>query len=236
MVELPTEAESVRVAEGDALESLRALPDGCADAVIADPPYGTGGYRRTGAGQGGKFAGGSRREGWDEWDSLWLLEAFRVSSGPVLTFCPDTELPALIADARFAGHRSRLLHWCKPDPMPHQGGQPAYGVETVVAFGPLQKCGGRSWIEASAPRKSRDAEFAGHPYQKPLKVLRWLCRVACPPRGLILDPFAGSGTTGVAAALEGRRCLLIEKEPHYAAICRARVAKVLDAGLFSEVA
>ncbi len=69
---------------------------------------------------------------------------------------------------------------------------------------------------------------------KPTPLMRELIKVV-PSGGLILDPFAGSGTTGVAAALEGRRCLLIEKEPAYAAICRQRIAKVLDAGLFAEV-
>lgn len=235
MVDLPTESDPVRVIEGDCLSVLRDLPDGCVDAVIADPPYGTGGYRREASGQGSQFASGSRREAWDTWNMMWLVEAFRVSRGAVLTFCPDVELPGLLHSANQAGKAWRLLHWCKPDPMPHQGGQPAFGTETVVAFGPLQKVGARNWIESSSPRKSRDTEFAGHPYQKPLKVLRWLSKVACPADGLLLDPFAGSGTTGVAAALEGRRCILIEKEPTYAAICRERIAKVTSAGLFAEV-
>jgi site-specific DNA-methyltransferase (adenine-specific) len=46
----------------------------------------------------------------------------------------------------------------------------------------------------------------------------------------VLDPFGGSGTTAKAAAIEGRRCLLIEKEPAYAAIARKRVAEAMGAG------
>lgn len=66
-----------------------------------------------------------------------------------------------------------------------------------------------------------------HPTVKPLALMRWLVRLVCPPGGLVLDPFGGSGTTGVAALTEGRRCLLIEKAPAYAAIARRRVAEAM---------
>lgn len=59
---------------------------------------------------------------------------------------------------------------------------------------------------------------------KPLALMRWLVRLACPPGGLVLDPFCGSGTTGAAAALEGRRFLGIEFDGDYARIARARIA------------
>jgi len=54
--------------------------------------------------------------------------------------------------------------------------------------------------------------------------MRWLCRLVTPPGGLILDPFAGSGTTGCAAALEGFRFVGCEKVPEYAEIAEARIA------------
>jgi DNA modification methylase len=63
-----------------------------------------------------------------------------------------------------------------------------------------------------------------HPTVKPLELMRWLVRLACSPGGLVLDPFCGSGTTGAAAALEGRRFLGIELEPAYIEIARARIA------------
>jgi site-specific DNA-methyltransferase (adenine-specific) len=226
-IELPTADEPVKVVCGTALQAMRGLSDGCVDAVITDPPYGTAGYRRTAAGQGSRFASASKREAWDQWDAAWLYEAFRVCSGPVLLFVPDRELPAVLKDATFEGRDWRLLHWCKPDPMPHQGGQPAFGTETIVAFGPLQRVGGRNWIEASAPRANRDAEHAGHPYQKPVRVMRWLSRIGCAEGATILDPFAGSGSTGVGAMLEGRRALLIEQDPTYCDIARRRIAEAM---------
>lgn len=63
-----------------------------------------------------------------------------------------------------------------------------------------------------------------HPTVKPVALMRWLCRLVTPPGGLILDPFTGSGTTGVAAALEGFRFLGIEQEAEYAQIAEARIA------------
>ena len=60
--------------------------------------------------------------------------------------------------------------------------------------------------------KSSSAERAGskHPTIKPLSLIRYLTRAATPPGGLVLDPFAGSGTTGEAAVLEGMRAVLID--------------------------
>jgi site-specific DNA-methyltransferase (adenine-specific) len=59
---------------------------------------------------------------------------------------------------------------------------------------------------------------------KPIALMRWLTRLTCPPGGLVLDPFAGSGSTGIAALQERRRFLGIEREPSYARIARARIA------------
>jgi DNA modification methylase len=71
---------------------------------------------------------------------------------------------------------------------------------------------------ATRPRRNT------HPTVKPVDLMRWLIRLVCPPGGLVFDPFAGSGSTGVATLREGRRFVGIEKEPEYAQIARARVA------------
>lgn len=53
--------------------------------------------------------------------------------------------------------------------------------------------------------------------------MRWLVRLVTPPDGLVLDPFTGSGTTGIACSLEGFRFVGIEQDPEYAAIAEARI-------------
>jgi hypothetical protein len=73
--------------------------------------------------------------------------------------------------------------------------------------------------------KASKADRAGskHPTVKPIALMRWLCRLITPPGGLILDPFAGSGTTGQAAAEEGFAATLIEREVEYQADIRKRL-------------
>ncbi len=63
-----------------------------------------------------------------------------------------------------------------------------------------------------------------HPTVKPVALMRWLVRLVCPPGGVVLDPFAGSGTTGVACVKEGVSCIAIEREAEYLEIACARVA------------
>jgi site-specific DNA-methyltransferase (adenine-specific) len=62
-----------------------------------------------------------------------------------------------------------------------------------------------------------------HPTVKPIELMRWLVRLASPPCGLVLDPFCGSGSTGIAARLEGRLFIGVEREPSYIAIAHARI-------------
>jgi DNA modification methylase len=75
----------------------------------------------------------------------------------------------------------------------------------------------------AAPYKAPPAANP-HPTVKPLALMRWLVRLVVPPGGLCLDPFCGSGSTGCAAVLEGRRFLGIELDQSYAEIARARIA------------
>lgn len=63
-----------------------------------------------------------------------------------------------------------------------------------------------------------------HPTVKPIAAMRWLLRLVTPPGGVVLDPFLGSGTTGIAAALEGFRFVGIERDPDYVEIARRRIA------------
>lgn len=68
-----------------------------------------------------------------------------------------------------------------------------------------------------------------HPTVKPVTLMRWLCRLVTPPGGLILDPFCGSGSTGVAASLEGFQFIGIDTEQAYLDIAAARIAHTQEA-------
>lgn len=73
----------------------------------------------------------------------------------------------------------------------------------------------RAGLGAAAPR---------HPTVKPVALMRYLVRLVTPPGGVVLDPFTGSGTTGIAAAMEGARFIGFELDPAYAEVARARLA------------
>ena len=89
----------------------------------------------------------------------------------------------------------------------------------------------------TADEGQRPAALAAnhHPTVKPVALMRWLVRLVTPPGGLVLDPFAGSGSTGVACVMEGLRFVGIEQDAEYAEIARRRVAHAAGP-LLAEVA
>jgi DNA modification methylase len=86
----------------------------------------------------------------------------------------------------------------------------------------------RFFYTAKASRQDRNTSGADntHPTVKPTELMRWLIRLVTPPGGIILDPFGGSGSTGLAARAENARCILIEREPEYLNIIRQRLSQL----------
>jgi hypothetical protein len=72
-------------------------------------------------------------------------------------------------------------------------------------------------------RAGKSVRQNAHPTVKPIDLMRWLVRLVTPPGGIVLDPFMGSGTTGIAAHLEGFDFIGIEREAEYADIAKARI-------------
>jgi DNA modification methylase len=146
---------------------------------------------------------------------------------PANVLLDDTQAAAL-------DQQSGVLH---SGGYPHEGGQRShqstYGKPNIRGeqrFGSSEGGASRFFPTfkycAKAPRKERPVvEGVTHPTVKPLSLMQWLCRLVCPPGGLILDPFAGTGTTGQAAQLEGMRAILIELEPSYIPLIEARLAQ-----------
>jgi len=106
----------------------------------------------------------------------------------------------------------------------------AKGAETERdSFGYADDGGAsRFFYTAKASRHDRNQGALAnntHPTVKPTELMRWLIRLVTPPGSIILDPFGGSGSTGVAARAENTRCILIEREPEYLQIIRDRLAQ-----------
>jgi site-specific DNA-methyltransferase (adenine-specific) len=106
----------------------------------------------------------------------------------------------------------------------------------AVGTWPADPGGGASRFFYTAKASRQDRNVGGladntHPTVKPTELMRWLIRLVTPPGGIILDPFGGSGSTGLAARAENTRCILIEREAEYLQIIRDRLSQL---NLFTE--
>lgn len=132
--------------------------------------------------------------------------------GRCATGCPVAAADACAEEGRSRLEPSRFLYCPKASRAERDAGCDRLPRRALDLFPNAQ--GGKKAAEARNP----------HPTVKPLALMRWLVRLLCPPGGLVLDPTVGSGTTGAAAALEGRRFVGIELEPAYMEIAAARIA------------
>jgi len=122
---------------------------------------------------------------------------------------PDCPLPLIDRDRRLRPP-SRLFYCAKATRAEREAGCEQLPQSSVQLY--------------TGKRHSPRLRHNLHPTVKPLELMRWLVRLATPPDGLVLDPFTGSGTTGIAAVLEGRMFLGLEREAAYVDIACARLA------------
>ncbi len=207
------------IVKGDCLTLLRAMPDTCVHAVIADPPYGIS-YRSKQSDRFKMLANDARPFYW------WLYDAARllVDGGALLCFCRGDVQEAFRAAIEHAGLRVRSqVIW---DRMHHDMGDtaatfaPRHDVIWFATKGRFQFPAGRPHSVLRAAKVP--ARGLVHPTQKPIDLMTGLVESVTRPGDLILDPTAGSGSTGVAALKAGRRFIGIELDPTYAATARRR--------------
>lgn len=106
---------------------------------------------------------------------------------------------------------------------PETTGQIGGGASGVSRPG-IKDSGSAARFFYSAKADALDRAASKHPTVKPVDLMQWMVRLVTPPGGVVLDPFAGSGTTGEAAFLEGFKAILIEREATYCEDIRARMA------------
>lgn len=236
--------DRVTLYNADALAVLASLPTASADALITDPPYSSGGLVRGDRTQGAAskyvgfgskggthadFTGDNRdQRSYGYWASLWLGEALRVvrPGGVVLLFTDWRQLPATSDAMQSGGWVWRgIVPWVKPFARPIRGrfkSQAEYVLWGSAGPMPLEGACLPGFFQGAAPRE-RD-----HMTQKPLDVMRGLMQIVA-DGGTVLDPFAGSGTTGVAALLEGRSFVGSEISQHYATVAAKRLRDAVNA-------
>lgn len=241
---LPTESEPVKVVVGDCIEALRALPEGCASLVFADPPFNIGYQYDT-------YEDELPRAQYLAWARDWTREcvrrltptgAFFLSIG--YQYAADYKLMLdahgltmrnwLIwhyafgphMEKRFGMDHAHVLYYAR-DPKRFVFNSHDIRVESErqrsgdKRANPLGRVPGDVW---SIPRLPGNAkERTGHPCQLPEAVLERVIRAASNPGDLVIDPFCGSGTTAAVAKRLGRRCLTCELSEAYAARAVERI-------------
>jgi site-specific DNA-methyltransferase (adenine-specific)/modification methylase len=197
---------------GNCLEVLPTLPK--VDAVITDPPYGINENSKKVASRG-KLAA-PKDYGDFDWDKApppdALIELIRTKGqhqaffgGNYFTLPPTScwlVWDKLNGDNDFADCELCWTNWPK-------------------AVRRLQ------WRWNGMIRQGNEERY--HPTQKPLEVMKWVIEL-CPKADTILDPFMGSGTTGVAAIQLGRKFIGIEREPKYFGIAVKRLEQAVAQG------
>lgn len=138
--------------------------------------------------------------------------------------CPVGELDAqsgVRTSGRMAAgtRRSNRDGWAGPMPT-------TTGAETHGDSGGASRFFPAFHYQAKAPTGERPkVDGVAHSTVKPLALMRWLVRLVTPPDGLVLDPFAGSGTTVEACVLEGFRCVAVEQDAQYLPLIEARLKR-----------
>ncbi len=126
-----------------------------------------------------------------------------------------------------AGGASRFFYCAKPSARERDFGCEALPVRTGGQLTDRSDgSAGLSSPRAGAGRQGGRRNY--HPTVKPIELMRWLCRLVTPPGGVVLDPFCGSGTTGIAAVREGLAFVGVEQSDEYVEIARARITRALE--------
>lgn len=232
-------------------DALKVLPELSIEfqAIITDPPYSSGGafrsdratkdtrskYQMTGTEkQYPEFTGDNRdQRAFGYWCSLWLAECLQrtVPGGVLAVFTDWRQLPTVTDVVQAGGWVWRGIGvWDKTEAARPSKGRFRNQCEYVVwaSNGPMADegpCLPGVW------RKAVNGDEKMHTTGKPLAVMRAVCEIAWREQGAVLDPFAGSGTTLLAARDAGLRAVGIEISEEYCAVIVQRLRqKVLFAG------
>lgn len=241
------------IINADVMDGLAQLADESVDCIVTDPPYGETSlaWDKVPAGWLRECRRVLRRTG-----SLWMFGSMRSHMAADLTgwqFAQDVVWEKHNGSNMFAD-RFRRVHeiaihlyrsdaaWADVYKCPLYTNDARARVvrrkDRPKQWGEIE---GRSYQSVDGgPRMMRSVMFfrschgeADHPTQKPEAVIAPLIEYSCPPDGLVLDPFIGSGTTARAAIQLGRQCIGIEIDPEFAEMARNPVAP--RAGLFAKV-
>ncbi len=210
---------------GDCLDVLKTLDK--VDALVCDPPYGLGTLSGTTSKKRNRNA----------------YESFEDTEENII----ESVIPAVVMALELAGGRGMLTPGCRCLQLYPRaraiGGfyQPAAvgmspwgfaGFNPVLFYGKDPRDGrGQSSVATTLTERASTDE---HPCAKPLGAMLWMVKKASLAGETILDPFMGSGTTGIAAIQLGRKFIGIEKEPKYFDLACRRIEQAMAQGQLFE--
>lgn len=234
------------VHHGDCRAIMPTLPAASVNIVLTDPPYSSGGmyrsdrssqvhtkYVQTDSASGHNlmpFDGDNRdQRAYLTWTDLWMREAFRLLTpgGIIGAFTDWRQLPTMTDALQCAGFVWRgIVVWHKPAGRVAQnkwGNVCEYVVWGTKGQRPVNPTdAAHPGFYSAMPPNFRDRE---HITQKPVEVLQGLLKIE-PAGAVVLDPFTGSGSTGVAAALNKQTFIGIEQDPYWCDTARRRIAGI----------
>lgn len=191
---------------GDCLEYMRGMADGSVDAVITDPPYGIG-----------------KAEWDDKFPVEWYIDARRISK-MVVIITGSSQLRhtiPLVGSDFIEVIAARNLNGMTFSPI-------GFGNWLAAVVAGRKPKPGQTFFEFSVR-----GEMPDHPSPKPVEYMQKLIERVTQPEDTVLDPFMGSGTTGVACVQLGRNFIGCEIDPGYFAIAEKRIAQAqLQPALF----
>jgi len=198
---------------GDCIEYMRGMEAGSVDLIVTDPPYPK------------------------EFEHLYgamAKEAKRVlrRGGSLVTLCGHYQMARIMP----AMGEHLKYRWCVKYDQPGSHARMAMGI--LVTWKPLL------WYvnEALSPRRNvtdcaigkKRSKSSGHPWEQEMGYALWAIQNLTDPGDLVLDPFLGSGTTAIAAMLEGRRFVGVEINAKYYEMAQQRIEQVQPALLAAD--
>ena len=225
--------EDIKLYKGDCLELMKDIQRESIDAVIADPPYNISKDNNfTTMGRAGIDFG--------EWDKNFdLISWIKVSEpllkkgGNIVIFNDWKNMTNITKELENIGFDIKdLIRWEKTNPMPRNRDR-RFITDYEVAVWAVKK--GEKWtfnrIDKTYERpeikcgitSQGEKKLGSHPTQKPIAVMEWLIQRLTNDNDIVLDPFMGSGSTGVACINTNRKFIGIEMDDKYYEIACERI-------------
>ena len=221
------EGESVKLLQGDCLDVMAAMDSGGVDCIVTDPPYKTT-SRGSSGGTGGMLKSDINKSGMVfkhntiKFDD-WLPECYRVlkNDSHAYFMTNNKNLLPMLKAIESAGFKVfKTIIWAKNTAITNMYYMDSHEYIIFCRKGKARKinnCGTKSVLSFDNPRNKT------HPTEKPVELMEVLITNSTNDGEVVLDPFIGSGSTGVAAKLNNRQFIGIELDPDYFAIAKNRI-------------